>query len=101
MGIYDFPDPAQTAPDRDLTTSSLQQLFVMNSRFMHEEAVALATQIPADQDPATRVRALYRKVLARDPSPKELDLAQSYLSTGTLEQYALILLSVNEEIFLP
>jgi hypothetical protein len=101
LRVYDFPDPAQTAPDRDLTTSSLQQLFVMNSRFMHEEAVALATQIPADQDPATRVRALYRKVLARDPSPKELDLAQSYLSTGTLEQYALILLSVNEEIFLP
>jgi thioredoxin-like negative regulator of GroEL len=68
---------------------------------MHEEAAALAGQVPAEQDAATRIRALYRKVLARDPSSKEIDLAQSYLSKGTLEQYARILLSVNEEIFLP
>jgi hypothetical protein len=101
LRIYDFPDPAQTAPYRDLTTSSLQQLFVMNSPFMQEEGASIARQIPADQDAATRVRALYRRVLARDPSSKELDLAQSYLLKGTLEQYARILLSVNEEIFLP
>jgi len=39
--------------------------------------------------------------LARDPSPKELDLALSYLSQGTLEQYSHILLSTNEVIFWP
>ena len=54
-----------------------------------------------DLDGAAKVRALYRRMLARDPEPNELDLAQSYLSKGTLEQYARILLSVNEEIFWP
>jgi hypothetical protein len=44
---------------------------------------------------------LYRKILSRDPSPKELDLASSYLSKGKIEDYAQILLSLNEEIFWP
>ncbi len=101
LRIYDFPDPAQTAPDRDLTTSSLQQLFVMNSPFMHEEGAAIAKLIPADLDDAARIRDLYRRILARDPTGNELDLARTYLAKGTLEQYARILLSVNEEIFWP
>ncbi len=61
LRIYDFPDPAQTAPDRDLTTSSLQQLFVMNSPFMHEEGAAIAKLIPADLDEAAKIRDLYRR----------------------------------------
>ena len=101
LRIYDFPDPAQTAPDRDLTTSSLQQLFVMNSPFMHEEGAAIAKLIPADLDEAAKIRDLYRRILARDPTGNELDLARTYLAKGTLEQYARILLSVNEEIFWP
>jgi hypothetical protein len=47
------------------------------------------------------MRSLYRKILARDPSPPELDLAVSYLAQGTIEHYAQVLLSTNEEIFWP
>ena len=47
------------------------------------------------------MRALFRKVLSREPSPKELDMALSYLAGGTIEQYAQVLLSTNEEIFWP
>ena len=39
---YDFPDPTQTSSDRDVTTTSLQQLFIMNSAFIHTQAAALA-----------------------------------------------------------
>ena len=98
---YDFPDPTQTASDRDVTTTSLQQLFIMNSQFMHTEAGTLAHRVESEPDNKARIRALYRRVLSREPSPKELDLAASYLAKGTLEQYAQILLSVNEEIFWP
>src|SRR5207249_138871 len=31
LRLYDFPDAMMTSPGRDLTTTSLQQLFVMNS----------------------------------------------------------------------
>ena len=99
LRIYDFPDPTQTSSERDVTTTSLQQLFIMNSPFMHAEAGILAKSLQGDD--AEKIRELYRKVLSRDPSAKELDLAQSYLAKGTIEQYAQILLSVNEEIFWP
>ncbi len=52
--LYDFPDATQTAPSRDLTTSSLQQLFVMNSSFMQENAAALARSLQADGDTPRR-----------------------------------------------
>ena len=99
--LYDFPDPSQTAPGRDLTISSLQQLFVMNSSFMREEARVLAASLEQEADNPAKIRSLYRKILSRDPSLKELDLALSYLSHGTVEQYSHILLSTNEVIFWP
>ncbi len=101
MKNYDFPDPMQTSGGRDLTTTALQQFFIMNSGFMHDEAATLAKLTEAETGDAAKVQLLYRKVLSRDPSPKELDLAVSYLAGGTVEQYAQVLLSTNEEIFWP
>ncbi len=99
--LYDFPDPSQTAPGRDLTISSLQQLFIMNSSFMREEGQVLAKSVEQGADNPAKIQSLYRKILSRDPSAKELDLALSYLSQGTVEQYSHILLSTNEVIFWP
>jgi len=105
LKTYDFPDPMQTSGGRDLTTNALQQFFVINSAFMHDEANALLKMALDDNGGATndsaKIRLLYRKVLARDPSPKELDMALSYLFNGTFEQYAQVLLATNEEIFWP
>jgi hypothetical protein len=98
---YDFPDPIQTSSVRDLTTTSLQQLFLMNSPFIHGLAGDLAASVAGESENGAKVTGLYQRVLARNPSAKELDLAVSYLNHGTIEQYAQILLSTNEEIFWP
>ena len=98
---YDFPDPMQSTGGRDLTTTSLQQLFVLNSAFFRDSAVAISKAVRDLPDDAARMRELYRRLLSRDPSPRELDLALSFLQQGTLEQYAQVLLSTNEEIFWP
>jgi hypothetical protein len=147
LALYDFPDPTMTAPQRELTTSPLQQLFVMNSPFIQSQAEALVKRVEPSKPPDARsvpliplvaapvpvdpaplpakapdatptggktagatddapdgtlmVRAMYRRVLARDPSAKELDLAASYLKGSTLQQYAQALLSSSEVIFWP
>jgi hypothetical protein len=44
---------------------------------------------------------LYRKILARNPTAAEMNSALAYLQKGTLTRYAQVLLSTNEEIFLP
>lgn len=84
-----------------MTTSSLQQLFVMNSGFMRLGAQAVVKNSEQLPDDTARVQELYRRIFGRTPTPKELDMALSYLNGGTLEQYAHILLSSNELIFWP
>jgi hypothetical protein len=105
LKLYDFPDPAQTSPGRDLTTTSLQQLFVMNSAFIQGQSAALVKAVQSEPDQAAKVRALYRRILSRDPSQKELALAADYLKDGTTPeqwaQYTQALLATNEEIFWP
>ncbi len=98
---YDFPDPMQTAGGRELTITPLQQLFVMNSAFVHDAAAELAEAVAPEPDNSARVQVLFRKILGRDPAPKELDLALGFLEGGSIAQYAQVLLSTNEEIFWP
>ncbi len=101
LALYDFPDPIMTAPQRELTTSPLQQLFVMNSPFMQERAADLVKHVDAAPDTATKVRDLYRSALNRNPAQRELDTAFAFLEKGTLTQFAQALLASNEVIFWP
>jgi hypothetical protein len=96
--LYDFSDPSQHSPGRELTTTPLQQLFVMNSPFLADQAAALLKRVNPESDP---VGSMYRFALSREPSGKERDLALTFLNQGTLEQYAQALLSTNEFIFWP
>ncbi len=101
LALYDFPDPMMTAPRRELTTSPLQQLFVMNSPFIQERAANLVKRATAAEDPSGKIRDIYRAAVNRDPTPKELDAVLTYLNNGTLAQFAQALLASNEVIFWP
>jgi hypothetical protein len=101
LKLYDFPDASQTSPGRDLTTTPLQQLYVMNGTFIREQAAAVAKTFASVSDSKEAVRGLYRKILSRDPTGKELDFALTYLAQSTLSEFAEVLLSTNEEIFWP
>jgi hypothetical protein len=101
MRLFDFPEPTQSAPGRDVTTSTLQQIYLMNSPFVQNLADAAAKKAADAPDAATQVTRLYRQILARDPSPVELKHAVTYLEKGSLTRYAQVLLATNEEIFLP
>ena len=101
LKTYDFPDPMQTSGGRDLTTNALQQFFVLNSAFMHDESLALAKAVAGEATDDAKLTLLYRKVLARDPNARELELGRKFLGQSKLEEYAQILLSTNEEIFWP
>ena len=102
QALFDFPSPVQTAPERDVTTSTLQQIYLMNSAFMQNLADAALKKAGAKvAGQPQQVAALYRQVLARNPTPAETASALAYLQKGTLVRYAQILLSTNEEIFQP
>jgi hypothetical protein len=76
---FDFASPDVSTAQRPQTTIPQQALFAMNSAFLVTQARAL---IRADvaKDPAERIRVLYHRVYARDPSAAELQAAEAYLN---------------------
>ncbi len=94
---YDFPDPIQTASGRDLTVTSLQQLFLMNSPWVHNLSNALAESVANEPDAAAKdPRPLSQGAFARRPA-RAIPISAPCRSS----RYAQILLSTNEEIFWP
>ena len=101
LQLFDFPEATMHSPGREVTTTPLQQLFVMNSAFMEDQASNLA-EVVEKVPQGDRIAMTYRKVFGRDPGPSEVKLGADYLAGGgTLAQYAQALLSSNEVQFWP
>jgi hypothetical protein len=101
LQLYGFPEATMHSPGRETVTTPLQQLFALNSPFMRDQAASLAGRVAQEADVNAKVLAMYRKVLARDPTQRELELAAEYLASGTMTDFAQALLCTNEVIFWP
>jgi mono/diheme cytochrome c family protein len=79
--VFDLGSPDSSCPQRPRTTVPQQSLFLMNSPFVMERAKQIAARpevMTASAAPA-RVNALFRLVFARDASPAEAAICQSYV----------------------
>ena len=108
--IFDVANPDVSNDQRPRTTVPQQALFAMNSPFVLEQArqVAARPDVAGESDPARRVQALYRAVLARSARPEEVELGLRFVNAAppagatTLnawELYAQVLMSANEFVF--
>ncbi len=109
---FDFAVPDASVERRPQTSVPQQALFGMNNPFVVEQATALAAQpeVQAAKTGEERVRALYRRALAREPDAEELSAALHFLAeaeqpspqrsqlTG-VQQLAQVLLLTNEAMF--
>ncbi|HWL07872.1 MAG TPA: DUF1553 domain-containing protein [Planctomicrobium sp.] len=80
LQVNDFPDPTIHAEQRSLTTTPLQQLFVLNSPFVRNQAILLSDRVPQG-DLAERIRKVHQLVLARDPTSKEVAIGIQFLQS--------------------
>ncbi len=110
LRLFDFPDPNITSESRPTTTVALQQLFVLNSDFMVEQARALAKRLEvAAPDDAGRIRKAYPLLYGRPATEREVQLGLEFLTTpedetakaglSRWEQYAQVLLGANEFMY--
>jgi mono/diheme cytochrome c family protein len=107
LRLFDFPDPNITSGERPVTTVPLQQLFVLNSEFMVRNARALAARLAeTKQDDAARIRRAFPLLYGRPVTPEELQLGLAFLHAAPAkdglshwEQYAQVLLSANEFLY--
>lgn len=81
LAAFDFPDPNIHAERRSVTTTPLQQLFVLNSSFMHTRAEALAQRVANEAGPvlAERVKLAHLLLFSREPSSAEMQLAERFV----------------------
>jgi len=113
LRLFDFPDANITAEKRTETTVPQQQLFVLNSAFVVEQAKALAARAQADgKDDTERVRRAFALAYGRDARDIEVKLALRYLSTEDAptdkpknkltrwERFAQALLGSNEFMYI-
>jgi hypothetical protein len=84
---FDFPEPSETKGVRDVTTVPTQALFMMNSRFVIEQARAAASKLltTTDTTPEQRVTRAYLEVLNRAPSAAEVNRALIFVHTAQEE----------------
>jgi cytochrome c553 len=82
--LFDFPDPKRHGDQRQPTTTPLQQLYLLNSPFVAEQASSLIEPIVDDPQASPRriARAIFRAALQREPARDELRGAMR-LAAGT------------------
>jgi hypothetical protein len=100
LASFDFPDPNAHCAVRLETTTPLQKLFLLNSPFLVRQADALAERLEHHGgSPQSRIEHAYRWLLARSPTPRELEWGETFIDSGQADvwsQYAQALLISNE-----
>ena len=79
--IFDAPQWFSSASSRDVTTTPIQSLLLLNSPFMLKRSEILARRVVGDApgDEAAQVRRLYQLLYARAPSAAEAKRADAFL----------------------
>jgi hypothetical protein len=105
---FDFANPDTSNQGRFHTTVPQQALFLMNSPFILEQAASIAESAPlqAAQRDRQRIEILFRTLLQRRPSDREVRRAERFLKTqpsaakvSGMAKLAQVLLLSNEAMF--
>jgi mono/diheme cytochrome c family protein len=110
--VFDLASPDQSAAKRTRTSVPQQSMFMLNSKFILQQAKHLVTaaQYSANATPDQKIRKLYQTVFQRQPSTREIEIGTDYIrnsppnpeakNLSPWERYAQILLCSNEFEFI-
>jgi hypothetical protein len=114
LRLFDFPDANISSSKRNETTVPQQQLFVINSPFMIDQAKALAARLQSEAPKSddARIRRGFLLAFGRPATDKEVQLGLAYLGISDSDEakkenrlsrwdrYAQVLLGSNEFLYL-
>ncbi len=102
FGAFDCPDGNQVMPRRSRSTTPLQALNLLNSRFMTQQAELLAERLRhASEDPAEQIDRAFRLLYGREADPSEAAAARQLATDHGLPAVCRAMLNANEFLFLP
>ena len=87
LDLFDFAEPSLVVAAREVTTVPSQALYMLNSPFIQENAVAFAKRFQGTSaDPKERITAAYLLAFSRPPTTAEIARAESYLKTQATQR---------------
>ncbi len=79
FAVFDGADTGTSTPERMVSTSPLQALFLMNDPFVFAQSTAFAERLGGLADARSRLDAAIRLAFARHGTAAELDAGEAYL----------------------
>ncbi|MDF1814063.1 MAG: PSD1 and planctomycete cytochrome C domain-containing protein [Verrucomicrobiales bacterium] len=103
FGAFDCPDAGQSAPKRSQSTTPIQALNLFNSQFTIDLAADFAKRIQSDVGDSTsaQIQRAWNLALNREPSPDEIEDAESVVREHGLPTLCRVIFNTNEFLFLP
>jgi hypothetical protein len=101
FGAFDCPDAGQIAPKRNVSTTPLQSLNLLNSAFMIQQAGYFAERVEkeAGKEIAAQVKQVFRVAFQRTPAEKEQVAAEKLVRDHGLAALCRAVLNANEFVF--
>lgn len=85
MITFDTPQPATAVGRRSQSNVPAQALILLNSEFVHQQAMVWAQSLKAQQPPDRRVETAWLQAFARLPLPAEAAAADEFLKAAAVE----------------
>jgi mono/diheme cytochrome c family protein len=101
FGAFDCPDAGQTAPRRNTSTTALQALNLLNSRFMLDQARRFADRLgrEAGADPRARAQLAFRLAFGREPDDAELAAAAALVDEHGTTVFCRAIYNASEFVY--
>jgi hypothetical protein len=100
MDALDCPDSSLLTPKRNVTTTALQALAMLDDPFVARQADQFAVRLErTERKSVTRVEAAYRLAFGRNPTRDERQSASDYIEKHGLANFCRVLFNSNEFMF--
>jgi hypothetical protein len=103
FGAFDCPDAALVAPRRNVSTTALQALNLLNSGFIVQQAGFFADRLrsEAGPDPARQADRGFRLAFGRAPTDSERTAAARLIASHGTAAFCRALYNANEFVYVP
>lgn len=102
FGAFDCPDASQAVAKRSRSTTPLQALNLLNSRFVVQQAELFAKRLERESESTSaRVERAWELCFNRPPEKADVADAVSFIEREGLVQFARAMLNANEFVFIP
>ena len=103
METFDQPDLLSSCARRESSTHAPQALELMNGKLSNDLAAAFAARLKREAGPdiGKITEQAYWLATGRAPTAAERKLSLSYLETGSLKEFALVMFNLNAFLYAP